>query len=380
MATIVKTPAGKWKAVIRKHGWPTASKTFRVQKDALTWARRAEDEMERGVFIDRSHSERLTFDKALSRYLSEVVPTKKPATQETDRYCAVPLRAYFGKYSLAAISPDVVATYRDQRLATPLKRKDPKTGEAKVLLDRVTGKPKLLSANSVRLELALLSHLFNTAIREWRLGLVRNPVSGIRKPSPGVGRDRRLSEAEEVRLRHALASLSNPMLGWIFDIALETAMRSGEIAGLHIQQVDVKRRVVRLTDTKNSSARTVPLTRHAADVFALALDNPTRPEGCDLVFFGEPGRDGKRRPYTFAKVWNGIKTSLGLDDLHFHDLRHEAVSRLVEAGFSDQVVSAISGHRSQQMLKRYTHLRGEDLVDQLDEAEESKRSAARKRT
>lgn len=366
MATIVKTPAGKWKAVIRKHGWPTASKTFRVQKDALTWARRAEDEMERGVFIDRSHSERLTFDKALSRYLSEVVPTKKPATQETDKYSAVPLRAYFGKYSLAAISPDVVAAYRDQRLATPLKRKDPKTGQTKVVLDPATGKPKLLSANSVRLELALLSHLFNTAIKEWRLGLVRNPVSGIRKPSPGVGRDRRLSGAEEVRLRHALASHSNPMLGWIFDIALETGMRSGEIAGLRIQQVDVMRRVVRLTDTKNDNARTVPLTRHAAEVFALALDNPTRPEGCDLVFFGEPGRDGKRRPYTFAKVWNGIKTSLGLSDLHFHDLRHEAVSRFVEAGFSDQEVSAISGHKSMQMLKRYTHLRAEDLVDRLD--------------
>jgi len=378
LATIVKTPAGKWKAVIRKHGWPTASKTFRVQKDALTWARRAEDEMERGVFIDRSHSERLTFDKALSRYLSEVVPTKKPATQETDKYCAVPLRAYFGKYSLAAISPDVVAAYRDQRLATPLKRKDPKTGEAKVLLDRLTGKPKLLSANSVRLELALLSHLFNTAIREWRLGLVRNPVSGIRKPSPGNGRDRRLSEGEEIRLRHALTSHSNPMLGWIFDIALETGMRSGEIAGLRIQQVDVTRRVVRLADTKNDNARTVPLTRHAAEVFTLAMDNPTRPEGCDLVFFGEPGRDGKRRPYTFAKVWNGIKTSLGLSDLHFHDLRHEAVSRFVEAGFSDQEVSAISGHKSMQMLKRYTHLRAEDLVDRLDEVEKSKRSSARK--
>src|SRR5690606_2977022 len=104
----------------------------------------------------------------------------------------------------------------------------------------------------------------------------------------------------------------------------------------------------------------------------LALDSPTRPEGCDLVFFGEPGRDGKRRPYTFTKAWNGIKTSLGLSDLHFHDLRHEAVSRLVEAGFSDQEVSAISGHKSMQMLKRYTHLRAEDLVDRLDSISESK--------
>lgn len=369
MATIVETPSGKWKAVIRKHGWPTATKTFRIKRDAIDWARRAEDEMVQGVYIDRAQSARLTFDRALSRYLSEVVPTKKPATQETDKYCAEPLRAYFGKYSLAAISPDLVAGYRDKRLATPLKRVNRATGEPRALLDPVTGKPRTLSANTVRLELALLSHLFNTAIREWRLGLVRNPVSGIRKPSPGEGRDRRLRGNEEARLRQALASYTNPMLAWIFDIALETGMRSGEIAGLRIHQVDVQRRVVRLSVTKNESARTVPLTRRAAEVFTVALDNPTRPEGCDLVFFGEPGRDGKRRPYTFSKVWNGIKTSLGLSDLHFHDLRHEAVSRLVEAGFSDQEVSAISGHKSMQMLKRYTHLRAEDLVDRLDTIE-----------
>jgi len=376
VATIVQTRLGKWKAVVRKRGWPTVSKTFRIQKDALTWAKRTEVEIEKGIFIDPAHSERITFDKALTRYLSEVVPTKKPATQETDKYCAEPLRAYFGKYSLAAISPDLVAGYRDKRLATPIQRIDRTTKKPRVLLDPLTGEPRTLSANTVRLELALLSHLFNTAIREWRLGLVRNPVSGIRKPSPGEGRDRRLRGNEETRLKHALASYSNPMLGWIFDIALETGMRSGEIAGLRIHQVDLQRRVVRLSVTKNESARTVPLTRRAVEVFALALDNPTRPEGCDLVFFGEPGRDGKRRPYTFAKVWNGIKTSLGLGDLHFHDLRHEAVSRLVEAGFSDQEVSAISGHKSMQMLKRYTHLRAEDLVDRLDAIAKPNKSSA----
>lgn len=94
-----------------------------------------------------------------------------------------------------------------------------------------------------------------------------------------------------------------------------------------------------------------------------------RPKDCDLVFFGEPGKDKKtRRPYAFNKIFGKIKTDLGLVDLHFHDLRHEAVSRLVEAGLSDQKVSAISGHKSMQMLKRYTHLRAEDMVDELDEA------------
>ena len=83
------------------------------------------------------------------------------------------------------------------------------------------------------------------------------------------------------------------------------------------------------------------------------------------MFYGEPGRAGKRNGFAFTKQWTVTKKKLG--DLHFHDLRHEAVSRLVEAGLSDQEVSAISGHKSMQMLKRYTHLRAEDLVARLDE-------------
>jgi hypothetical protein len=68
-----------------------------------------------------------------------------------------------------------------------------------------------------------------------------------------------------------------------------------------------------------------------------------------------------RRPYNFNKVWLEIKESIDLKDFRFHDLHHKAVSRFVEAGLSNQEVAAISGHRSMQMLKRYTHLRAEDF-------------------
>ncbi|WP_153961147.1 site-specific integrase, partial [Pseudomonas aeruginosa] len=193
-----------------------------------------------------------------------------------------------------------------------------------------------------------------------------NPVLNIRKPSPGEGRDRRLSAEEERCLLTAVNNHSNPMLGWIVRIALETGMRSSEITSLRRHQVDMKKRVVRLSDTKNDSARTVPLSKWATETFQAALNNPVRPIDCDLVFFGEPGRNGKRSPYAFTKTWGLLKTKLGMPDLRFHDLRHEAVSRLVEGGLSDQEVSAISGHKSMQMLKRYTHLRAEDLVSKLD--------------
>lgn len=135
---------------------------------------------------------------------------------------------------------------------------------------------------------------------------------------------------------------------------------------LRTHQVDVRRRIVRLDKTKNGSARTVPLSYRAARVLAKAIAHPVRPGDTDLVFFGEPGRDGKRRPYTISKVWADALVRAGIKDLHFHDLRHEAVSLLVEKGLSDQEVAAISGHKSMQMLRRYTHLRAEDLVGKLD--------------
>lgn len=114
------------------------------------------------------------------------------------------------------------------------------------------------------------------AIQEWGLGLTFNPVLNIRKPSPDDGRDRRLSAEEERHLLAAVNSHSNPMLGWIVRIALETGMRSSEITGLRCQQVDLKKRVVRLADTKNDSARTVPLTKLATETFKSALENPAR--------------------------------------------------------------------------------------------------------
>lgn len=341
MATLVKTPSGTWKALIRKQGWPTAAKTFRTKRDADDWSRRTEDEMVRGVYIDRAGSERMTFAAALDRYLAEVTPTKKATTQRVERLRAEGVRKVFGKYSLAAINTDIVAKYRDSRLSDGM------------------------AANTVRLDLALLSHIFTTAIREWRMGLIQNPVANVRKPKIGK-RDRRLAVGEEKLLRKALKNYANPMLLWIFEIALATGMRSSEITGITIGQLDLKRRIVKLSDTKNDEARTVPLTLHAAEVFAAAVGNSVRPPECGFIFFGEPGRDGARRPYNFNKAWLTIKADLGLNSLHFHDLRHEAVSRLVEGGLSDQEVSAISGHKSMQMLKRYTHLRAEDLVSKLD--------------
>ena len=226
--------------------------------------------MVRGTFIDRGTSGQIVLSDSLDRYLSEVSPTKKPSTAASDQVKARALKKYLGGYSLAALTPETVSRFRDDRLRE--------------------GK----SPSTVRLELALLSHLFTIAMREWRLGLVRNPVSLVRKPKPAAGRNRRLVPSEETRLLAACDAHSNPMLGWIVRVALYTGMRQGEILTLTRDQVDLKRRIVRLTETKNGSARTVPLNRAAADVFRQAIHLEVRPIDTLLIFFGEPGRDGRR--------------------------------------------------------------------------------------
>ena len=341
MATIVKTPAGTWKAVIRKTGWPTQAKTFRVKRDAVDWARRIEDEIVRGVYIQRSTSERTSLSHALNRYLNEVSITKKPSTQRNEKIKATNLEDKLGKYALAMITPEIVAKYRDDRLQE--------------------GR----SNNTIRLELALLSHLFTIAIKEWGMGLTYNPVANIRKPAPGKGRERRLVGDEEERLLRACDEHSNPMLGWMVRLALYTAMRLGEIQNLTRNQVNLKKNVITLFDTKNNETRSIPLTQKAKDVLHLAFTNPVRPIDTDLFFFGEPGRDGKHRPYVINKLWSQALERADITNLRFHDLRHEATSRFVEAGLSDQEVASITGHKSMQMLRRYTHLRSEDLVQKI---------------
>ena len=355
MATFVETKSKTWKAVVRRRGYPTVSKTFRLKRSAEDWARGVEDEMARRIFIHRAGSEKTTLRQAMERYLAEVSSTKRESTQKSEQTKSKPLIRILGDYSLAALTPDIIAAYRDKRLSENVQTKSPKS------------KPKGTVSNSTVLhELALLSHLFTTAIQEWHIGLTFNPVSGVRKPSPGRGRNRRLGPHEERKLLEATRAYSNPFMGWIVELALETSMRLGEASGVKLEQVDLSRRIIMLPDTKNHEIRMVPLSRRATEIMREALAFP-RPHDCQLVFFGEPGKNGKRSPYAFTKTWGLLKTKLGMPDLRFHDLRHEAVSRLVEGGLSDQEVSAISGHKSMQMLKRYTHLRAEDLVRKLDQ-------------
>jgi integrase len=205
--------------------------------------------------------------------------------------------------------------------------------------------------NTVRLDLALLSHLFNIARKEWGMASLSNPVELVRKPKLPGGRDRRLVGDEQSHLlfaAHTYGGEIGPIITW----AIETAMRRSEIAGMRWEHLDRKDRVLLIPETKNGTPRQVPLSSVALQV----LDGlPRRLDG----------RAWSMRPDSISQAFERVCKAADIEGLTFHDLRHEATSRLFEKGLNPMEVAAITGHKTLQMLKRYTHLKAKDLVERL---------------
>jgi len=332
MASFRKRDSGQWQAQVRKKGYPTQTKSFSSKAAATQWVRSIEYEMDQGLFVSRNEAERTTVGELLNRYLREYTPRKKGAGPEACRIRAL-LRHPLADRFIGSVRGVDMARYRDERL-------------------------QKVTAGSVRRELTILSHLFEVSRKEWGI-FVHNPVRDITLPPNSRARDRRLqdtedaSDTEESRLFAACRRCRNPYLLPIVQFALETAMRQSEIVRLRWQHVNLKRRTAFLPDTKNGESRTVPLSSVAVDVMK-ALPRSINGE----VFPGVTTESIK-------KAFIRAVRHAGIEDLHFHDLRHEATTRLFEQGLTILEVSSITGHKDLQMLRRYTHLRAEDLAKKL---------------
>jgi len=324
VATIDKRGDLQWRAQIRRKGYPVQRKTFNSRAEAEAWAAVVESEMARGVFVSRSESESTTLKDALDRYKQEILPTKKSQYSILSQIRLISDR--LGQYSLAAITPSLLAKYRDER-------------------------GKEVGPQTVKHDLSLLSRLFNVAIKEWGIALpMGNPLRQVRMPKLPSGRDRRVSSEELERIATAAGSKE---FGNLLRFAVETGMRRGEIVSMKWEQVDLKKRTIRIPETKNDTPRTVPLSREAVRILS---DLPRRIDGSVWSF----------SPNWLSHLFANSCKKAGIADLHFHDLRHEATSRFFEKGLNPMEVSAITGHKTLQMLKRYTHLKAEDLAKLLD--------------
>ncbi|MDP2033402.1 MAG: tyrosine-type recombinase/integrase [Polaromonas sp.] len=400
MARITQRDNGKWQAKIERVGWPGQSKTFRLKKDADAWATAVEREMDRGAFINRDDAERTTFEAAAGRYAAEVLPSKRGVAQDTMRVKR--LVEKFGKYSLASISSAMVAAYRDERL-------------------------KVVSPQTVVHELGMISRIFKACAMDWGIALPHgNPAILVRKPAVANERTRRLQAYEETLLLTALLDCKSPWPHAAVCLALETAGRQSELLSMKWKEIDLVKRTARLRGidgriTKSGDEyRDVPLSTRAVNL----LDSLPRTRKANLVPINKKqpsapiagrvlpitqsalqlsfergvarGRQShihgllrkalseaglseaavsaeiraliykKKAPLQLTlELLSGLENEdKTLLDLHFHDLRHEATSRLADKLQMHELMK-VTGHKTSRMISRYYHPRAEDLAKKL---------------
>lgn len=366
MGTLVKRGELQWQAKIRKKGFPVQSKTFMYKEDAEKWIRATEHGLQTAGFIDRREAERNTLAEVLRRYRRDVTPTKKSAEIEKIKIEMILRDMTLSHRKMTAINSAAVAEWRDRRL-------------------------KVVSGATVNREIDVLSAVINHARREWNIH-VENPIKDMKRPPKAKARDRRFTPLEEKYLFSALREgerksdgtfgkgARNPWLAPLVGLALETAMRRGELLALQWENIDLKRCAAFLPDTKNGDSRDVPLSSRAVSLLKA------------LPYEGDDGaakvgdRQGPVFPTTAIALRKGFVRAIEraqaayaddcrnarrkpikgfLEDVHFHDTRHEAASRMADKLSNVLELSAVTGHRDLRMLKRYYHPRAEDLAKKL---------------
>ena len=325
MATISKRANG-WFVQIRRKGFAPEYKTLSTKDAAERWAREREALIDRGEQpTSRRDLKGTTLGDLIRRYLVDVTPTKRSADTEHLRLSKM-LKAPLCAISLADLSSAPVAAYRDKRA-------------------------KEVKPGTVAREMSLLHNVIEVARKEWGVGLSTNVVAQVRRLPVRNARDRRLKPGELDRIIYALEGTRNKLIKPAVLLAIETALRRGELLNLTWDAVDKVRRTAYVPDTKTGYSRTIPLTEKAISILE-AL-----PVTGSKVF--------PVTPMALRLAWNRVRARAGMEDIRFHDLRHEGISRFAELGLSTVELSVISGHRDPRMLFRYTHLQPADLAKKL---------------
>ncbi len=297
-----------------------------------------------------------TLAEAMERYLLEVSTLKKSAYQERSL-----VRAWTGTLlagrNLARITQQDLQRIRDDWM----QERAPAT---------------------VNRRMALLSHLFTVARKDWGYSWLANPVQLVRRPAVNDARDRRLftqirlygvspEECPRSEIDWILKHTRSECLPTIVALAVETGMRRSEIVTLTREQIDLTHGVITLQDTKNGDTRYVPLTPFARDALRKWLvGKPLRGRIFD-VSAGSVSRAFARARERARRAYSALCRQYGRRpvrayflDLRLHDLRHEATSRLADV-FPAHELAKVTGHRDTRMLQRYFHPRGRDLAQKL---------------
>jgi integrase len=319
--------SSKWQARIKRDGFPDQVKSFEAKAEAERWARSVESEMDQGGYNSPAGAQKTTLGALIKRYIAEVLPSMKGAHEDAIRLRAI-CRRPICKNSIAALTPAKIAAYRDLRLTE-------------------------VAAGTVVRELAYLSSIINHGRREWGIH-ADNPVALVRKPTQPKGRDRVLTPSERERLQAELQPTSRRNI-WMLSVvvlALETGMRRSELLALRWGDINLERRTATLHMTKNGERRVVPLSTTATQTLT------SMPRSiCGAVF-----------PITACALAANFDKAVAraeLPDLHFHDLRHTAITQMAMKLPNLIELAAVSGHKSLKMLQRYYHPDVGDLARKL---------------
>lgn len=319
MASIRHSRCG-WQAIIRRKGHKTLSKVFPKKIQAVRWAHRIESDV--AELRVNAVACNTTVHTLLNDYQKKFTHRKLSANREVSRIKLI--TSQLGAVALADLSAEQVIDYVDDRL-------------------------KYVTSDTVRKELSTLKVAIDAGMALWGIQLPANPVTtaqGILKVTktlePGVRRDRRPTVLE-------LQTLYRSHLGLLIEFAVETAMRRGELANQ--KREHRHRNLLKIPQTKTGRPRTIPLSARAMAILA------TQPAHIN-------GSIWNMRPDSITQAFTRVCQRAGIGMLRFHDLRHEATSRLFEKGLNTAEVRAITGH-SLQSLQRYTHLSPHELAKKL---------------
>jgi len=331
MASIYKRKDGKgWRAVVRIKGYPTACGHFDKKPEAEDWAHETERKIKLGQFKFDQHKRLHTFPELLDQYIGNGALEHHRSANDTRRHL-VYWKSRFDSYALVHITPELIAKERMLLWNTPSKsglKCTPST------INRYT---------------ASLSALFSYAVRQLRW-IDESPCAHLLKLKENPGRDRVLSLAEIERLLVACRQSRSPYLYCMVLISLTTGARQGEILNLNWKDINFGHQIAFIRETKNGRPRSVALADIVVDELKRLYEirNPLKP----LVFASKTAF-GK---IDIKKVWHIAFLAADINKFRAHDMRHTFATLAAEEGASNIELSTAMGHRTLQMLQRYTHL------------------------
>lgn len=351
---------------IRISGHPPLTQTFDKKTDAENWAKKAESEINDGRLLPQKVAQKRLMSELIEEYRTNVLIPLKPKRVRDQGPQLTWWKEKLGRYNLQDVSPALIGKCRDELLSQPFVTP--------------TGKEKKRTPATVLRYMALLSHVFNVAVKEWEW-LAESPMSRVKKPKVSNNRIRYLSADELDRLRTQAARSENPYLLTVLEVAVGTGMRYSEIMTLRWRNVLFEgdtTALVLLEQTKNSEPRGVPLAGKAFETVRALRDaqkksNHGKINTAALLF---PSTRTKDRPVQMRKSWETALERAGIEHFRFHDLRHTTASYLAMEGATAPEIAEVLGHKDLQMVKRYAHLSKAHISKVLEKMHQSRLGAA----